>query len=61
MLKKYLEFNLGGLPEFQRRRYLEGLWENPEGSFFDDEALQAITTSGVHRGTGTDPCRTEEG
>lgn len=38
----YVDQSLGGMPELQRRRYLDGEWLHIAGnSFFDSDALQA--------------------
>ena len=42
----YVEENLGGLPEFLRKRYLEGEWIYVSGEgFFDAKAMMDLTTS----------------
>jgi hypothetical protein len=41
--RAYIEQNLGGMPELQRRRYLEGEWLHISGTgFFDQEGLSRL-------------------
>jgi len=48
--KRYVEQNLGGMAEKDRRRYLDGYWEyTDESGFFDADALARLTNAaGAH-------------
>jgi hypothetical protein len=44
--KRYVDQNLGGMSEKDRRRYLEGYWEyTDESGFFDADALARLTAN----------------